>query len=109
MSVDNFIPQVWSARIEQRLRAALVFADVVNRDYEGLIQKYGDSVRINGIGPVTIAEYTKNSTSITPEVLNDNSQTLLIDHSPYFAFSVDDVDQAQANDGQGAGGGINAL
>ena len=97
MSVDNFIPTLWSARIEARLRTALVFADVVNRDFEGIISAAGDSVRINGIGPVTIAAYTKDSTTVTPEALNDNSQTLLIDKSPYFAFEVDDVDKAQAN------------
>ncbi len=96
MSVNNFIPEVWSARIFQSLRKRLVFGDVVNRDYEGEIRERGDSVKINAVGPVTVAPYVKNTTSITPETLNDSQQTLQIDRSYYFCFEVDDIDQRQA-------------
>ena len=64
MSLDNFIPTVWSARLLQRLKAAHVFANVVNTDYAGEISSYGDSVKINAIGDVTVGDYTKNSNII---------------------------------------------
>lgn len=96
MSVGNFIPELWSARILRQLEKELVFGALCNTDYEGEISQFGDTVRINGIGPVTIGTYTRNSTSITPEELNDEQQTLVIDQSKYFAFKVDDLDARQA-------------
>jgi hypothetical protein len=96
MSVNNFIPEMWSPLILEPLDKALVFADCCNRDYEGDIAQAGDSVHINSVGPVTIATYTKNSTTVTPEVLNDSDMTLQITESKYFAFVVDDVDKRQA-------------
>lgn len=97
MSVTNFIPELWSKRINQKLRESLVFGSVVNTDYEGEIGSGGDTVKINSIGDVTIGNYTPNSTSITPEQLNDYQTTLAIDQKKYFAFKIDDVDKAQVN------------
>jgi hypothetical protein len=95
MAVDSFIPTIWSARILQSLHKALVFGNVVNRDYEGEISAMGDTVRIGGIGAVTVGDYTKNSTTISWQTLADASQTLVIDQSKYFAFKVDDIDSIQ--------------
>ncbi len=97
MSVTSFIPELWSKRINQKLRESLVFGSVVNTDYEGEIGSGGDTVKINSIGDVTIGNYTPNSTTITPEQLNDYQTTLLIDQKKYFAFKIDDVDKAQVN------------
>lgn len=97
MSVTGFIPELWSRRINQKLRESLVFGSVVNTDYEGEIGSGGDTVKINSIGDVTIGNYTPNSTSITPEQLNDYQTTLLIDQKKCFAFKIDDVDKAQVN------------
>lgn len=95
MAVNSFIPTIWSARLLENLRKAQVFAGLVNRDYEGEIAQFGDTVKIGGIGAVTLGNYAKNSTSLSWQVLADASQSLLIDQSKYFAFKVDDVDQAQ--------------
>ena len=96
-TVDNFIPEVWSARILSSLKKSLVYGQpgVVNRDYEGEISQAGDTVRINNIGAVTIGDYTKNTDISAPETLTDATQSLLIDQSKYFNFQVDDVDRAQ--------------
>jgi len=97
MAIENFLPELWSTRINARLRKELVFGSICNRDYEGEIANYGDTVRINQVGPVTIGNYERNSTTITPQELNDFQTQLKIDQSPYFAFKVDDLDRAQAN------------
>lgn len=68
---------------------------MVNRDYEGEIKTFGDTVRINNIGGVTISSYTKGTTNLTPEFLDGAGQTLNIDQAKYFYFAVDDVDKAQ--------------
>lgn len=61
MAITNFIPTIWSARLLHNLQKSLVFGQtgVINRDYEGEIKAYGDTVKINGIGAVTIGDYTK--------------------------------------------------
>lgn len=95
MAVNNFIPTIWAARLLQNLHKAQVLAGLVNRDYEGEIRQAGDTVKIGGIGAISISPYAKNSTALSWQTLADASQTLLIDQAKYFAFKVDDVDQAQ--------------
>ena len=97
MAVTNFIPELWSARLLNALDKSHVFANVVNRDYEGEIKKMGDTVHINTIGAVTIGTYTQNTDfSSGPETLATTDQTLTIDQAKYFNFQVDDIDAAQA-------------
>ena len=97
MAVTNFIPELWSARLLNALDKSHVFANVVNRDYEGDIKKMGDTVHINTIGAVTIGTYTQNTDfSSGPETLATTDQTLTIDQAKYFNFQVDDIDAAQA-------------
>lgn len=96
-SINNFIPQIWSARILEALRKALVYAQplVVNRDYEGDIQNAGDTVKINSIADPTIFDYTKNTDMPAPETLSDSQRTLQITEAKAFNFAVDDVDRVQ--------------
>lgn len=96
MAINNFIPQIWSANLLSTLKKAQVFANYANRDYQGDISGAGDSVKISQIGDITIATYTKNSTTITPQELQDAASILFIDQSKYFAFKIDDVDAAQS-------------
>jgi hypothetical protein len=98
MTVNSFIPEIWAPGIFRDFDKATVIAPRCNRDYEGEIQKMGDTVRINAVGPITINTYTKNSTSnITLQDLTDVQTVLTIDKAKYFAFQVDDVDQVQTN------------
>jgi hypothetical protein len=97
VSINQFIPTVWSARILEALRKALVYgqANIVNRDYEGEISAYGDTVKINSIGDPSIFDYTKNMDMPSPETLSDSQKVLQITQSKAFNFQVDDVDKAQ--------------
>lgn len=95
MSLQNFIPTVWAAGIHQDLEARYVYASLVNRDYEGDISAYGDTVKINSVGDITVGDYVKNSTVITPEQLTSTQQELAIDQAKFFSFYIDDIDQAQ--------------
>lgn len=98
MAITRFVPQVWAAELLVALEKAHVFAQagVVNRDYEGQISQFGDTVHVTSISDPTIGTYTANSTSITPEELTDARRTLTIDQAKYFAFRVDDIDRRQA-------------
>ncbi len=97
MSVANFIPTIWSARLLAHLDKKHVYAALVNRDYEGEIKNYGDTVKINQIGDITIKDYEKGKDIDTPEDLSGDQTILTIDQAKYFNFSIDDVDKAQVN------------
>lgn len=97
MAIDNFIPEIWSAQMYRDFDKALVFGNLVNRDYEGEIRAMGDTVKINAVGPISVNTYTKNSTTLTVQTLTGAQKTLLIDKADYFAFTVDDIDTAQQN------------
>ena len=98
MAIDNFIPAVWSRSLLVRLHNSLVFGQpaVVNTDYEGEIQGQGSSVKIHGIGPVTVSDYTKNADLSAPEALTGTETILTIEKARAFNFQVDDIDKAQA-------------
>lgn len=95
MAVTNFIPTVWSARLLANLDKAFVYPSAVNKDYEGEIKDFGDTVKINQMGAVTVTDYT--GTLADPEELTSAQTLLTIDQRKSFNFKVDDVDKAQAN------------
>ena len=101
--LDNFTPTVWARSLLSPFYKALVFGSLVNRDYEGEISSFGDSVKINEIGDITISDFSKfnttgsTSTALTWQALSSAQKMLLIDKAKSFAFAVDDVDMAQNN------------
>lgn len=96
MALTNFVPDIWSKLIQANLKKNLVYGapGVVNRNYEGDIAQYGDSVKITSIVQPTIGTYTAHS-DITVEDVDDGTRSLLIDQSKYFAFEVDDIEKRQ--------------
>lgn len=99
MALDNFIPELWSAQLLVNLKDSLVFGNpaIANRNYEGEIRRFGDTVRINSIGAVSVTDYVKNANHIAPEVLSDSQMVMVIDQAKMFNFQIDDVDRAQQN------------
>ena len=102
MSYNNFIPTVWDEAINRELERKHVFVADTNRQYEGDVQKAGDTVRILGVGKPTVTSVKTKDGSITlsdPEVVDDTSISMLIDNVAYFNYMVDDIDKRQAVDG----------
>lgn len=107
MSIANFNPTIWSAGFLVNLNRRHVHVDVMNRDYEGEIKAFGDSVKIGSIGRVTVRDYTRNagmggtaaSPTVTalarPEITQGSSLFLVIDQDKYFNVAIDDVDKKQ--------------
>lgn len=96
MSIQNFIPEVWTASIMQALYESHIFAQpaVVNRNYEGEIKTQGDTIHITGIEPVSIGDY-KRYQDIVFEEIDLNTRTMSIDQAKYFALAIDDIDKWQ--------------
>jgi hypothetical protein len=99
MSVQNFIPELWSKKILKELDKAHMLVKNCSTSYSGEISGLGSKVKINSINSPTIGDYVPNSTVITPEQLKDESRMLEITQAKYFAFFLDDVDAKQATGG----------
>ena len=91
--VQNFIQSIWSKKIQDDLELKCKLVDNCLRDYEGDC-KYARTVKILGVGEPTIGDYT--GADIEIEEMSDRGQELTIDQQKYFAFYVDDVNQAQS-------------
>ena len=96
MAIANFIPQVWSARLQENLKKALVFGSLCNRNYEGDIAQWGDTVHINTLNDITVKAYNPAIDIEDPEQLSGTDTTLSIDHGAYYNFYINDADAAQA-------------
>ena len=94
MAVTNFIQTVWSKKIQDDLELKCKLVENCLRTYEGDC-KYAQSVKILGVGEPTIAAYD-GTKDINIEDMADRGQLLTIDQANYFAFYVDDIDQAQS-------------
>ena len=94
--IKNFIPTVWSETLLHALDKKYIGVAHCNREYEGDIREKGSSVKIVGVGNVTISNYTKNANMSMPEQLSDSVRELTIDQAKYFNFQIDDVDRAQS-------------
>ena len=94
MAVTNFIQSIWSKKIQDDLELKCKLVDNCLRDYEGDV-KHAASVKILGVGEPTIGTYD-SGVDITIEEMSDRGQMLTIDQANYFAFYVDDVNEAQS-------------
>ena len=96
MAITNFIPQVWSARLQENLQKTLVFGNLCNRSYEGDIAQWGDTVHINILHDITVKPYDPAQPIDEPEQLSGAETTLTIDHGAYYNFFINDADAIQA-------------
>lgn len=94
-SYSAFIPEIWSAKLNNMLSKECVMLQCVNRNYEGEIKNQGDKVKI--ITPAAVTVSTLDTNSISYSELAPTSQDLTIDQKKFFAFKINDVAQVQSN------------
>ncbi len=92
----NFIPEIWSKKLQAKFYAKTVLGAIANHDWEGEIQGAGSKVIIRAIPTITIGDYGIGGT-INYQDLTDDKIELLIDKAKYYAFKVDDIDRVQAD------------
>lgn len=93
MSLTNFIPTIWSARLLAGLDKALVYGNLVDRSYEGEV-RFGNTLKLNRPDNITVGDYSGTVTYQSP---TSTQRTLTINQQKYFAFKVDDISRVQAN------------
>ena len=95
MAITNFIPELWSAQLLDRWLQEAVFAQLVNREYEGIAAK-GNTVNITGVVAPTVKDYKAANRTTSADEISDTTIDLLIDQEKSFDFFVDDIDRVQA-------------
>jgi hypothetical protein len=92
----NFSPVIYSKQVQLAFRKSAVAEAITNSDYFGEIANMGDSVKIIKEPEITVQEYARG-TQITPQDLDDEDFSLTIDKANYFAFKVDDIEEAHSH------------
>jgi hypothetical protein len=91
----NFIPSVWSAKLNAKFYAASVYGDIANTDWQGEISSMGDKVLINTAPTITVSNYVAGA-ALTYQAPTPDVQELNIDKGKAFSFQVNDVLEHQA-------------
>ena len=92
----NFSPIIYSKQVQLAFRKSSVVEEITNSDYFGEIANMGDSVKVIKEPEITVKAYSRG-TGITPQDLDDEEFSLTIDKANYFAFKVDDIEEAHSH------------
>jgi len=92
----NFSPVIYSKQVQLAFRKSSVAEDITNNDYFGEIDSFGDTVRIIKEPEITVKSYARG-TQISPQDLDDEDFSLVVDQANYFAFKVDDIEEAHSH------------
>jgi hypothetical protein len=92
----NWLPAIYSQKVQKFFRTASVVEDITNTDYAGEIENFGDTVNIIKEPTISVASYSRGS-AINIQNLADDQLQLVVDQANAFAFKVDDIEERQAH------------
>ena len=92
----NWLPAIYSQKVQKFFRTASVVEDITNTDYAGEIEAYGDTVNIIKEPTVSVSSYTRGG-QINIQNLADDQIQLTVDQANAFAFKVDDIEERQSH------------
>ena len=92
----NFSPVIYSKQVQLAFRKASIADAITNNDYFGEIANMGDTVKIIKEPEISVSAYLRGTT-IAPQDLTDNDFSLVVDKANYFAFKVDDIEEAHSH------------
>ena len=92
----NWLPVIYSQKVQKFFRTASVVEDITNTDYAGEIENYGDTVNIIKEPTISVSSYTRGG-QINIQNLADDQLQLVVDQANAFAFKVDDIEERQAH------------
>lgn len=93
-SAANFIPEIFSKKLQAKFYASSVLPQISNTDYEGEISGQGNKVNIRTVPNVTVSNYTG---SVSYADVTTQNIELMIDKAKSYAFKVDDILKVQAD------------
>ena len=92
----NFSSVIYSKKVQLAFRKSTVCGDITNSDYFGEISAQGDTVKIIKEPEISVSSYARGTT-ITAQDLDDEDFSLVVDKSNYFAFKIDDIEEAHSH------------
>tara|TARA_B100000768_G_scaffold120211_1_gene111210 strand:- start:532 stop:1605 length:1074 start_codon:yes stop_codon:yes gene_type:complete len=92
----NFSSIIYSKKTQSAFRKATVVGDITNNEYFGELATQGDTVRIIKEPEISVSSYARG-TVINPQDLDDEDFSLVVDKANYFAFKIDDIEEAHSH------------
>ena len=92
----NFSSIIYSKKVQLAFRKSTVCGDITNSDYFGEIAAQGDTVKIIKEPEVSVKSYSRG-TQVSAQDLDDEDFSLTIDKANYFAFKIDDIEEAHSH------------
>ena len=92
----NFSPVIYSKKVQLAFRKSTVVGDITNSDYFGEIANQGDTVKIIKEPEISVSAYARGTT-VTAQDLQDDDFSLVVDKANYFAFKMDDIEEAHSH------------
>ena len=92
----NFSSVIYSKKVQLAFRKSTVCGDITNSDYFGEIANQGDTVRIIKEPEISVSAYARGTT-VAAQDLADADFSLVVDKANYFAFKMDDIEEAHSH------------
>ena len=92
----NFSSIIYSKKVQLAFRKSTVVGDITNSDYFGEISAQGDTVKIIKEPEVSVSQYSRG-TQVSAQDLDDEDFSLIVDKANYFAFKIDDIEEAHSH------------
>jgi len=92
----NFSSIIYSKKVQLAFRKKALTNDITNSDYFGEIASQGDTVKIIKEPEISVSAYARG-TQIAAQDLDDEDFSLVIDKANYFAFKIDDIEEAHSH------------
>tara|TARA_Y100001972_G_scaffold40843_1_gene50472 strand:+ start:446 stop:1333 length:888 start_codon:yes stop_codon:yes gene_type:complete len=101
VDADAFVPELWSAGVENYIKKKFVLANLVN-DVSFMVASAGDKINIprvteNTATTTTISSFTEGTAAVGYTSPNDSTGTLTVDQMAYYARIYPDIVEIQAN------------
>jgi len=93
---SQFIPEIWSGKMQVKFYAETHLAEICNTDWEGEIKKMGDTVIIRSIPSITINDYVVGQ-KLNYERPVSPSFSLSINQGKYWGIELNDVMKVQSD------------
>ncbi len=85
------VPQIWSPKFYEVLRATMPFIGAVSEDYEQDIKNLGDTVNILQVPDFAVADLLPQGQKGDATTVTATKQSLVINMRPYVDFIVEDI------------------
>lgn len=92
----NFSSIIYSKKVQLAFRKSTVVGDITNSDYFGEISAQGDTVKIIKEPEISVSQYQRG-TQVSAQDLDDEDFSLVVDKANYYAFKIDDIEEAHSH------------